>query len=247
MGTCYGHSQVGTSGINGDMFFISPDNTTLLLSDGASGAGKSGKVVMSNHCAQTIQAHPFSTSGLTPREYLDKMIWKINNDLIDISQKSKVYTFGTLVICVVHQHRATIASVGDSPAYLISQQGIQRVAQTHKTYQNLVDFGLLTAAQAEENVQKLHPYMHSMFDVFLPMVVPVYAVEAVDIAAGDMIVLCCDGVSDHVKPKEIMEMLNRDNLHSGMETIFSTAKARAIADKNAHQYDDITMVVYVSE
>jgi len=236
--------MVGTSGINGDMFFISSDKTTILLSDGASGAGEEGKVIMSNYCAKTIRENPFILSGLSARDYIDKMIWKINNDLIDISQKSKVYTFGTFVICIVHNNTATVASVGDSPAYLISKHSVRRIAKTHKTYQNLIDMGILTEEQAEEYVKKLNEYMWSMFDRFLPMVVPVYALEEVEISNSDIIVLCCDGISDHVKPDEIKEIINPANFEGSVDIIFNMAKDRAIEEYNGISYDDITMVLY---
>jgi serine/threonine protein phosphatase PrpC len=172
------------------------------------------------------------------------MIWKINNDLIDISQQSKVYTFGTLLICVVHNDIATIVSVGDSPAYLINKDNIKRVAKTRKTYQNLIDMGIFTEEQAEGYVKTLPEYMWSMFDRFIPMVVPVYSLEEIKITTGDMIVLCCDGVSDYIKPEEIKEFINPENMENSLITIMNIAKDRSINDRQQNVYDDITMVVY---
>lgn len=241
---CYGKSMTGTSGVNGDRFFISPDSTTFILADGASGAGKEGKVVMSRICVNVIEENPFDSSELSAKEYLDKMIWKINNELIDISQKAIQYIFGTLVICVVHDNIATIASIGDSPAHLIQVNSVKRVAKAHKTYQNLIDMGVLTEEQAEEYVNNLHGYMKSMFDRFIPMVVPIYASEEVEIAGGDMIVLCSDGVSDYVKPEEIKGIVNPDDLSGSIAAAINTAKDRSIAEKQQEHYDDMTMVVY---
>ncbi len=62
MPLCYGNSHMGTSGINGDSFYISPDNTVFMLSDGASGAGSEGKVIMSRTCAETVKNTPFFPS-----------------------------------------------------------------------------------------------------------------------------------------------------------------------------------------
>ncbi len=132
MSLCFGESLVGTSGINGDSFFISPDHSTILLADGASGAGKEGKVLMSKLCVEMIKANPLSASGLSAKVYLDKMIWKINNELISVSQKNKHYIFGTLVICAVQDNTAAVAAIGDSPAYFIHENSIVRVAQTKK-------------------------------------------------------------------------------------------------------------------
>ncbi len=74
MSLCYGNSHVGTSGINGDSFYISPDNTVFMLSDGASGAGSEGKVIMSKLCAEMVKNNSFSLSELSAKDYLDKMI-----------------------------------------------------------------------------------------------------------------------------------------------------------------------------
>ena len=138
MSICCGNSWVGTSGINGDRFYISSDKTTLVLSDGASGAGREGKVMMSKCCVESIENNPFLNSGLTAKEYLDKMIWKINNDLIRISQENNNYIFGTLIICIIYDDVITLASVGDSPAYFIRDNNIKRIFKPKKTYQNLI-------------------------------------------------------------------------------------------------------------
>lgn len=244
MSICLGGSIVGTSGINGDRFYISPDHTTLLLSDGATGAGSEGKVAMSNCCVKNIEDSPFSVSGLSPKAYIEKMIWKINNDLIDLSQKSKTYTFGTLVICVINNNTATVASIGDSPAFFVHDNAIRRVAKTKKTYQNLVEMGLFSEEQAEDYIHQLPEHMWSMFDRFIPMVVPVYEAEEIKIEIGDIIALCCDGVSDYLKPEEIKELIRPESLTESINLIIDTAKSNAIRERNKNQYDDITLVLY---
>lgn len=81
--------MTGTSGVNGDAYYISPDKATFLLADGASGAGSKGKVLMSNLCVEVMKNNPFSSSEFSPKDYLDQLIWKINNKLIAISQEEK--------------------------------------------------------------------------------------------------------------------------------------------------------------
>lgn len=244
MADCYGDSLVGTSGVNGDMFYVSQDKTTLLLSDGASGAGDDGKVAMSHCCAKTVEEFPFSTSGLSPKEYLEAVIWKINNELIKLSQEKKKYIFGTLVICVISENKATFATVGDSPAFLINQEGIRRVAKPKKTYDNLIQMGLFTEEQLEEYIHKLPEHMWSMFDRFLPMVVPTFALEEYELADGDMIVLCCDGVSDYLTQDELKQMIRPEDLPSSVGEIIAAAKEAAIREHGCNRYDDITAVVY---
>lgn len=238
--TAYGNSLTGTSGVNGDTYFISSD--TIMLSDGASGAGKDGKVIMSELCAETVRNAPFSLSGLSVREYLDKTIRDINNKLIAISQENKRYIFGTLVICVVKNDVATVAAVGDSPAFYIHENSVTRVAKTKKTYHNLVELGLFIEEQLEEYVHKLPEHMWSMFDRFIPSVVPEYSIEEIALHKGDMIVLCCDGVSDNVDPSLIGELLKADDPAESVDNIIKIAMERSEKERNYH--DDLTVVTY---
>jgi len=244
MAKCFGKSIVGTSGVNGDAFYISSDKSTIVLADGASGAGTDGKVIMSKCCVENIEAFPFSKSNLSPKEYIEKIIWKINNDLIQHSQKQNKYIFGTLVICIISNNVATFASMGDSPAFLIKEGKIKRVSKTKKTYDNLIQMGIFTEKQLEEYVHRLPEHMWSMFDTFIPMVVPKYSLEEYSLNKGDMIVICCDGVSDYLSDDELLELVNRQDLPESVNAIISKSKENAIEERNRNQYDDITVVLY---
>lgn len=247
MSVYFGSSLVGTSGINGDVFYVSPDCTTIMLADGASGAGDDGKVMMAECCAKSIKEFPFANSGLSPKKYLDELIWKINNELISISQDRKKYTFGTLVICIISNNIATFAAAGDSPAFVICKGNIERKAKTKKSYYNLVQMGLYTEEQLEEYVHKLPEYMWSMFDTFIPTIVPRYALEECHLNDGDIVVLCCDGVSDYLGKSDLLQLVDHNNLFKSVDTIISTAKAKAIEEHNEIRYDDITVVLYQHE
>ena len=60
----YGASCTGSSGINGDVFYISPDNKVFILADGASGAGSDGKVLMGKICIETVKEFDYLTSKI---------------------------------------------------------------------------------------------------------------------------------------------------------------------------------------
>ena len=244
MPMCAAHSVVGTSGINGDAFYVSPDNRTFVLSDGASGAGKEGKVLMSGLCVRMIKDRPFSTSGLSADEYLDRMIWSINNALIEASQEKRRLIFGTLSVCVVEGNRAVIAAAGDSPVFYLHGDSVARVAKTRKTYQVLIDQGLYTEKQLEDAVRVLPEHMWSMFDTFIPQVVPRYTVEEICLTDGDMIIMCCDGISDYVGPSCIKRSVDANNLDESVSRVICMAKERAIMSRGSVKYDDLTMIVY---
>lgn len=242
MSICYGNSLVGTSGVNGDSFYISPDNRVFMLSDGASGAGSEGKVIMSRTCAETVKNNPFSSSGLSARNYLDKMVWEINGKLTEVSRSRKSLIFGTLVICAVCGDNVYVVSAGDSPAYFIRNNAVSRIAKPKKKYQNLIDMGLFSEEQLEEAVRRLPEHMWSMFDTFIPSVVPEYSYEEICLERGDMIALCCDGVSDCLNAGYISENISAVNLRQSVDMLINTAKERSLEEKS--YCDDLTAVVY---
>jgi|GEM_PF-6369558 len=102
--------------------------------------------------------------------------------------------------------------------------------------------GIFTAVQVDEHVKSLPEYMWSMFDIFIPMVVPTYTLVEVDIMSNDMIVLCTDGISDYIKPEEIKELLRLNNLAESITKIIGVAKEKSL--KASQRYDDLTVVVY---
>ena len=180
---------------------------------------------------------PVETSA---KDYIDKMIWQINNKLIEISQSRKSLVFGTLVICAVCGDTIHIAAAGDSPAYFLHNNTAVRIAKPKKKYQNLIDLGLFSEEQLEEAVHRLPEHMWSMFDTFIPSVVPEYSYEEISLKDGDVIVLCCDGVSDCLSPEFIWENIAADNLPQSVDTLINTAKERSLGEKG--YCDDLTMI-----
>lgn len=68
--------------------------------------------------------------------------------------------------------------------------------------------GLYTEDQLEEYVHKLPEYMWSMFDTFIPTIVPRYALEECHLNDGDIVVLCCDGVSDYLDKNDRLRFVD---------------------------------------
>lgn len=240
---CFGDSRVGTSGVNGDAFYISPDASTLVLADGASGAGSDGKVWMSRCCVENAERFPFSSSGLTPRAYIDALMRRVNDELTELSRRRDHYIFGTLVLCVVSGGVASFASAGDSLALLAHGGRFARVGRPVKLYDNLIRMGLYTREQLEAHVRALPEHMWSMFDVFLPMIVPSYCYEERRLSPGDLIALCCDGVSDFIPPEELPGFIDAGDLPGSVARVLDAAGERAVRINRDRRRDDLTLVL----
>lgn len=237
----HGATLTGTSGVNGDSFYISSDNRVFVLSDGASGAGKNGKVLMSNTCVEVAKQFDYSTANLEPKEYVDSLFWKMNNKLIEISQQNRKLSYGTVIITVIDKDTLTVTTFGDSPAFLfIDGETIKRVARNEKRYEDMIRQGDITREEYENYPRQMHANMGCVFDYFLPEVVPNNVIEQYAIKQGDMFLMCCDGLSDWIDSETIFKTLKNSGIKNGINELIPRAKELSLADHNS--YDDITAI-----
>lgn len=200
---------------------------------------------MGQICIETVKEFDFFTSGLTPEEYLDKIILDINNRLIKISQERKGNVFGTILIALFHEDEFTITSVGDSPAYYSDGITTKQVAKNPKRYEWMIERGFITKGEYEGYISNMHPMMWSCFENFIPMVVPNNKIEKVEAKIGDIIVMCCDGVSDWVSGDEIVNEIRNSELEYALKRISEISKERALLKEEYH--DDITIIAIKCE
>lgn len=186
----YGSTITGSSGVNGDVFYISPDKKVFLLADGASGAGKDGKVLMGKTCIEIVKQFDYSTSNLDAKEYVYKLFWKINNRLIEISQQNRKLFFGTIDIAIFDNGILTITTLGDSPAFYFSGAESKRIAKNPKRYEWMIEAGYITREQYQGYINQMHEMMWCCFDFFIPEVVPNNIIEQYEVKPDDILVLC---------------------------------------------------------
>jgi protein phosphatase len=103
----------------------------------------------------------------------------------------------TLVAALVTPSGACVANVGDSRAYLIAG-GAQQITADHSLVQRLLDQGQISAAEALDHPNRNEIYRMLGFgrqaqpDLF-----------ALDLQAGDVLLLCSDGLSNLIRPEEL--------------------------------------------
>ncbi len=111
----------------------------------------------------------------------------------------------TLTMAFVNNQQATFAHVGDSRAYRVNQHGeIEQITSDHSFVQALLDAGHITADQAET-----HPMGNVLYRALgqtSDLEVDTYYA---DLAIGDRLVLCSDGLTRHVRPPEIASTVSQ--------------------------------------
>lgn len=114
----------------------------------------------------------------------------------------------TLTIALIVGERLHIASVGDSRAYLLNASGVTQDGATtaqltsdHSLVARLVDIGQITAEEARTHPQRNMLYRSIGTD-------PSVEVDTLSeqIEPGDVVLLCSDGLYNHVRDEEIARL-----------------------------------------
>jgi serine/threonine protein phosphatase PrpC len=128
----------------------------------------------------------------------------------------------TLVACALRFDRAVVAHVGDSRCYLVRRGHATALTRDHTVATEHVRLGLLSAQEANEAPTR-HLLSRSLgSDLFV-------GVESSDhqIHAGDMLVLCSDGLHGAVTAPEIAQLVSHNTcLDAAAERLVALANRR---------------------
>jgi serine/threonine protein phosphatase PrpC len=104
----------------------------------------------------------------------------------------------TLVACLLRYDRATVAHVGDSRCYLIRDQQSTLLTRDHTVANEQARLGILSEEEAKESPNR-HLLSRSLgHELFVNVDVAEHQV-----APGDVLVLCCDGLYNSVQGSEM--------------------------------------------
>ena len=113
----------------------------------------------------------------------------------------------TLVSLYMDEGKAVCCNVGDSRAYLLREGRLSQLSVDHNKAGRMVELGVLTPEQAAR-----HPSRHELtqhLGIFADeMVIEPAMSQPVELADGDLFLLCSDGLTDMVSPKELKAVLS---------------------------------------
>ena len=132
----------------------------------------------------------------------------------------------TLVSAVSYDGGAVLSNVGDSRAYHITADGIQRVTKDHSLVESMVDRGDITAEEARHHPNRnlitraLGPDMSALSDEYICPLEP-----------GDFLLLCSDGLVDTVTDQEMLfEVIHGDDLNTCLDRLLAISKSHGASD-----------------
>ena len=159
---------------------------------------------------------------------LEICVQNANHSIFNAANSNPQYTgMGTtLVVGVFQAGRLVLGHIGDSRCYRLRDDTFEQITKDHSLLQEQIDAGLITPEQALTSANKnLVTRALGVEDAVL-LDVTEHRVDA-----GDIYVMCSDGLSDMVRDEALADiMLSRATLEQKCTNLISAANANGGRD-----------------
>lgn len=183
--------------LNEDAYLERPDLGLWLVADG-----------MGGHLGGDVASHMVVSAmdSLEPPRSLSKFVAAVERRLVetntrlrDYAERQETHTIGsTVVALLVHGEHAVCLWAGDSRMYRHRDGRLEQISQDHALVEELVERGVLTPEQAID-----HPHGNLVTRAVGAADRLFLDVEIVAIQAGDLFILCSDGLEKEVAEEQM--------------------------------------------
>lgn len=228
---------------NEDTYICIPEIGFFLVSDGMGGlpGGADTAKVFADAMKNRIEnAYEIIRSEVSSDKKVETAAKVLLNSVKELSQifyllgnVSGRNVYGATVVAVWFVNdKAIIVNAGDSKAFEITCKGISQISKTHNLAEVMVELGQLSKEDAQT-----HPAANQLVQFIgcNPKQLDPYLFIA-NISDGDEILLCTDGLSNHVSEKELYDLAVDNEPEDAVEKMVQAAV-------NNDSHDNITAVL----
>lgn len=210
-----------------------PGELVCVLADGAGGHG-GGDIAARLVVEHLLQA--FSEKPTHDGQALEDLVRHINQNVIaarvPATERANMHaTVVSLVIDFMH-HQASWAHAGDSRLYWFRNGRILTQTRDHSLVQSLVDAGLLAADQARTHPKRSE--LRSALGIDGAALLVDHSGQPRPVDAGDVFLLCSDGVWEHVTEQCLEDTLRDAATPRAWLAALEQAVGAATRDKSSH-------------
>jgi serine/threonine protein phosphatase PrpC len=226
-------SLIGSRKINQYRCLLVEDEACVLLAlaDGMGGhpMGEMASQIMTETCASYFQLnpHPIRKAGT----FLTRMLHKAHENIVAFGydQSPPVEPRTTAVAVLVQDGIAYTAHVGDSRFYLLRDSGVVSRTVDHSYVEKLKQQGIISPRE-----QKFHPQRNFVTRCLGgSMEPPEITLGKHDLDAGDILLLCSDGIWGSISDRLLIEMLfDSRSLKTAVDILAEEAVRRAPTDSD---------------
>jgi serine/threonine protein phosphatase PrpC len=217
------------------LIFTAEDGSCVLIVADGMGGHLAGEVA-SRMAIETLERE-LQRPAADPKAALRAAIERANAEIWQAAatDPTKEGMGTTVVAAVIVGGKAYLANAGDSPAYLVRDHAAEQLTDDHGLVAEQVKAGLLT-----EEAATRHPFRHMLTRCLgADATVDVQTYDARTLQPGDVVVLCSDGLTEHVNRAEVAELAGQN--HGITPDDIAQALVNLANERGGH--DNITVVV----
>lgn len=232
---CTGFTDPGlVRSANQDAYHIDPEGRFCIVADGM--GGHAGGEEASRIATQVIQAYLVEhwNSDKPNSALLKGALFQANQAIVQSQQNHPERSeMGTTAVAVMFRNQQPwIAHVGDSRLYRLRSDKLEQMTEDHTLVAVAFKSGEITPEEA-----RTHPYRHILSRCLGRAALHEIDIQALDVEAGDRLLLCSDGLTEELSDHLITSYLQSNPAIA--QAVVALVEA-AIA-KGGH--DNITVVI----
>lgn len=195
---------------SGGVFYNLKTQLLAIVADGLGGhlAGEVASLMAASHVKEAWESSETLDTPEQIETWLSEIIEEINQSIYEKSLEKPAYKgMGTTnVISICRDDFVTIANVGDSRCYLISQSEFKQITTDHTLVNELLRTGQISAEDAE---------MHPRKNALVRAVGTEETVKSEIITIGwekdDQLLLCSDGLTNKLSDEELESLFRKES------------------------------------
>jgi protein phosphatase len=192
------------------------------VADGVGGM-EFGEVASATAVKTLAEEFAKAPSGSMLASLVPRLVQQANSAVHDCSLKPEYQgkrMATTLVTCALRHDQAVVCHVGDSRCYLVRNKVARQVTQDHTWVNEQRKLGLISASEMADSESR-HVILRSLG----PEMFVSPDTTVLTLLAGDVLVLCTDGLHDEMSDRAIAEIVSQNK---NIDVIARELVARAV-------------------
>jgi len=224
-----------------DKELINENGFIAVLADGMGGL-EGGREASATAVDISVQTYSNKAVSEDPQDALLRAAYLANEEICKIAENRNIIgNMGTTLIEVsVYNNNFYWLSIGDSALYFLRDGSLRKLNAEHN-YGNQLNNAVLKGEISWEYAQNQPERHHLTSFLGLEEIKEIdYSKEPVELAAGDKILLCSDGLTNALSRHEIQEILESGG--TGMQDL-SERLISAVLEREMQYQDNVTIVL----